>query len=147
MRVSSYSLELLEILPGNFCSGKSSWRFRIRRVFPTLRFRKFFLAVRRSFSVLSSSAGLPDASLPKGPLGALVFGGSSRRFASEGSSWRLEGPSFSFRKFFFSFCCFVVVTLPFSFVWSVSWPDLDFFYQDLSMSYSSFGKPRSLGAI
>ena len=105
-----------------FASEGSSWRSRLRRVFPTLRFRKFFLAVRRSFSVLSSSAGLPDASLPKV---LLVRSGRSSSLS----------------------CCFVVVTLPFSFVWSVNWPDLDFFYQDLSMSYSPFGKPRSLGAM
>ena len=96
---------------------------------------------------ISVSGGLPGSSLLKGPLGALVFGGSSRRFVSESSSWRLEGPSFSFRKIFFSFCCFVVVTLLFFLCMERKLARSRFFYQDLSMSYSPFGKPRSLGAI
>ena len=60
----------------------------------------------------SSSAGLPDASIPE---------------------------VFSFLLFSF------VLTLPF--VWSVDWPDLDFFFQDLAMSYSSSCKPRVVGAM
>ena len=50
----------------DFGSGRSSRLSCLRRVFPTLRFRKFFLAV-------SSSAGLPDASFPEDLLFLVVL--------------------------------------------------------------------------
>ena len=106
-----------------------------------------------SFLQLRASGKFFSAiSVPEGLLDAFVFGGSSRRFVSESSSWRLEGPSrcsrlrrvfptLRFRKFFLAarrsfffvpedfllfllFCC---RDAPVSFsVWSVNWPDLVF---------------------
>ena len=72
--------------------------------------------------MLSSSAGLPDASLPKV---LLVRSGKSSSLS----------------------CCFVVVTLPFSFVWSVNWPDLDFSFKISRCRILLFCKPRVVGAM
>ena len=81
-------------------------------------------------SVISVPGGLPGSLLLKGPLGALVFGGSSRRFVS--------GSLLVFVVFF----CF---DAPFCVERKLA--RSRFFFQDLTMSYSSSCKPRVDGAM